>query len=230
MPKPTAQGARASVRTRLGKCPPAGGGGGASPGTLRLGTCLKKAGLVGRGRLGDHPRTSDMLSPLPRAPVPTWHYTSCPAPASPQCWAGGLLPSPPPQPLRQRMRGTHMRPLLLFFSEIPCQSLAGPGGLSLEATSRKPSLSILPRAVLPVWALPTTGRVTAGTEGPGRRGRSSRKQVSSVLPGSAQGSCVTTGPPGGSAIQARPWAAPLPAPPPQCPPPNTCPSRPAAGG
>lgn len=121
---------------------------------------------------------------------------------------GGLLPSPLPQPLRQRMRGTHMRPLLLFFSEIPCQGLAGPGGLSLEATSRKPSLSTLPRAVLPVWALPTTGRVTASTEGPGWRGRGSGKQVSSVPPGSARGSRVTTGTPEAPRRQRHPGPAP----------------------
>ena len=84
---------------------------------------------------------------------------------------------------------------MLFLSEIPCQGLAGPGVLSSEVTSRKLSLTTLPRAVLPVWALPTTGRVTAGTKGPGRREQGSSRKVSSVPPGSARGSHVTTGTP-----------------------------------
>lgn len=60
---------------------------------------------------------------------------------------------PHPQPLRWRTEGTHMRPLVLCkrfsFLEIPCQGLAGPAWLSLVVTSRKPSLTTLPRVSPP---------------------------------------------------------------------------------
>lgn len=102
------------------------------------------------------PPLACMLSLAPWGPVLTSPTSGTMSPAlyllHPSAGLGVSPLAPPPAPQVEDGGNTHETPVLCKrfpFLEIPCQGLAGPAWLSLVVTSRKPSLTTLPRVSPP---------------------------------------------------------------------------------